>query len=512
MKSILSGLLLFCSIHLALSQDFVSVELDSEIENVQPMTGIVFWPGNSRIETDAISLEYSYMSYADVVKGKGIYDWDPVEELLNEMASRNHQAVLRFRFSYPGRTTTVPDYIKAMSDYVEVMGKSEGRDTYFPDWTHPEMEAFTIDFYTEYAKKYDKDPRMAFVQTGFGLWAEYHIYDGPFKLGETFPSKEFQESFFKHLDTVFQETFWNISIDAASSTYSPFSEKEELKNINFGLFDDSFMHQGHSGYNTSSWNFFDRERYQWAPAGGEFSYYTDYDQENVLNEHVGAHGIAFETFVEEFKMSYINGNDQSRYHPLERIKAASMYMGYRFKINSFQVSDTESIVEIENVGVAPFYFDAYVAVNGIRATETLKLLAPGDKITSNVASGGDNAVVTIESDRILETQKIEYYGTINEPYVYVPVEIEEEKALNSEKKSEINDLVISMSDQGLSIQTSNGLFFEEMYIVSIDGRLIYEKSHEKAISYFFIPSSEMILSEGVYIIRTDLGIQKFKVD
>ena len=45
------------------------------------------------------------------------------------------------------------------------------------------------------AEKYKNDPRLAFIQTGFGLWSEYHIYDGPFELGKTFPSKDFQDSF-----------------------------------------------------------------------------------------------------------------------------------------------------------------------------------------------------------------------------------------------------------------------------------------------------------------------------
>lgn len=492
------------------AQDYTMIEIDSQIENVQPMTGIVFWPGNSRIETDAISLEFSYMSYADVVKGKGVYNWTPVEELLDEMASRNHQAVLRFRFSYPGRTTTVPQYIKDLPDYRETMGKSEGRDTSFPDWTHPELKEFTIDFYTEYAKKYDKDPRLAFVQTGFGLWAEYHIYDGPFKLGETFPSKEFQESFFNHLDTVFQETFWNISIDAASSTYSPFSAQPELKNINFGLFDDSFMHKGHAGYNTTSWNFFDRDRYKWAPAGGEFSYYTDYDQENVLNEHVGAHGIAFETFVENFHMSYINGNDQSRYQTIERIKAASMYMGYRFKINSFQVSADASIVEIENVGVAPFYYDAYVAVNGIRASESLKLLSPGETLTSTIASGGDQPVLTIESDRILLTQKIEYYGTINDPYVYVPQEIEE--TLNTQKKSEVNNAFFVYEKSGQIIIRSESFPLDEVIIYDMQGKVIYRHMKDEKTTSLRISKVTINAKSGIYIVRTSHGFQKILLD
>ena len=54
------------------SSDYSSykrVMLFSKIENVQPMTGIVFWAPNPPVDIyDAISLEYSYLHYNDVVK------------------------------------------------------------------------------------------------------------------------------------------------------------------------------------------------------------------------------------------------------------------------------------------------------------------------------------------------------------------------------------------------------------------------------------------------------------
>ena len=34
-----------------------------------------------------------------------------------------------------------------------------------------------IDTPEEFAARYDDDPRIAFLQVGFGLWGEYHIYD-----------------------------------------------------------------------------------------------------------------------------------------------------------------------------------------------------------------------------------------------------------------------------------------------------------------------------------------------
>jgi len=390
------------------------VSYESEITNVQPMTGIVFWTSSSDNTTDAISLEFSYMLFNQVVTDSGEYNWDSVEQKLDDAASRNHQVIFRFRYVYPGYQTSVPDYIKNLTDYKETKGLSEGKETWFSDWTHPELRRFTLEFYSKFAERYDNDLRLAFIQVGFGLWAEYHIYDGPFILGKTFPSKEFQEEFFGHLESVFINTPWSVSIDAASDDYSPFEQKPELKNIRFGLFDDSFMHEHHSTspseYNMSGWNFFGTERYMTSPAGGEFSYYTDYDQQHVLDPE-GPWGRSFEDFAGQYHISYIMGNDQPSYQSMERIKEASMACGYRFRIISWYASDDSSVVTVTNDGIAPIYYDAYIAVNGIRAAQSLKGLCPGEELISLVASGGNDPSISIECDRLLPGQVIQFTGS-----------------------------------------------------------------------------------------------------
>ena len=402
---------------LVAQDDFKEIKINSSITHVQPMTGIVFWDGQHQdVAQEAISLEFSYMLYNDVVKEKGVYDWTPVESKLNRIASRGHQAIFRFRYVYVGEETAVPDYIKAMPDYHETEGISEGETTWFPDWTSQELQDFTLEFYTKFAEKYDNDPRIAFLETGFGLWAEYHIYDGPFELGVTFPSKEFQESFFFHMDTTFLVTPYMISIDAADDTYSPFKEKPELLEIRFGNFDDSFMHEGFGEpgeYNTESWKFFGSDRYKTSPAGGEFSYYTNYDQRHVLDWPDGPYGKPYEYFAGEFHITFIIGNDQPEYQTASRIKQASMASGYMFKIVSFLSKQDSSVVTVKNVGVAPIYYDAYVTVDGVRSPVSLKFLVPGDSIACPVATGGDNPQLTIESDRLIEGQTIEYLGTEN---------------------------------------------------------------------------------------------------
>ena len=202
---LLNLLLLFTVGTLRGQNNWRTVSVYSEITDVQPMTGIVFWNNSSRNNTDAISLEFSYMLFNQVVSDSGVYNWEEVDNKLSDIASRRHHAIFRFRYVYPGFETAVPDYIKNKADYKETVGKSEGKTTYFPDWTNEELKRFTLEFYTKFAERYDSDPRLAFIEVGFGLWAEYHIYSGPFILGVTFPGKEFQIKNFKH-------PFFNILI------------------------------------------------------------------------------------------------------------------------------------------------------------------------------------------------------------------------------------------------------------------------------------------------------------
>jgi hypothetical protein len=393
------------------SQDFTDLFPDDVITAVQPMTGMVYWENSGRNNTEVISLEFSYMLFNQVVQDSGVYNWDEVDARLSAIAARGHQAIFRFRYVYPGYETSVPGYILQRDDYHETVGLSEGKETHFPDWTNGELKRFTLEFYTRFAGRYDNDPRLAFIQVGFGLWAEYHIYDGPFILGETFPSKEFQEVFFYHLDSTFQQVPWSISVDAADDTYSPFVEKPELKDLQFGVFDDSFMHEHHSQWNEIEWNFFGRQRYRLSPAGGEFSYYSHYDQAHVLDYPGGPYGTPYETWAENFHITYMLANDQPSYQTQERIKEASMASGYRFKIVSLRTAADTSVFEVTNVGVAPFYYDAWFAVDGVRSGQTLKLLSPGDTIVFGVAAGAAEAVITIESDRLVEGQVIQFYGT-----------------------------------------------------------------------------------------------------
>ncbi|MBR4826372.1 MAG: DUF4832 domain-containing protein [Bacteroidales bacterium] len=394
--------------------DYVRVPLQSVVDGVQPMTGIVLWTDSEFASRKEITLEFSYVRYNDVCKEKDVYDWSTVDKILSGVAAHGHQAIIRFYYSYPGRNCTVPDYIKALPDYEETKGKSEGRSTTFPDWRCEELQRFHKEFYRLFAERYDNDPRLAFLETGFGLWAEYHIYDGPFYLGKTFPGKEFQAEFLAAMPGWFKKTPWLISIDAANGKYGPFKAYPELKDVAFGNFDDSFMCEEHDDDNRSNWKYFGADRYKTAPEGGEFSYYTSYDQKHCLDRK-GMYGRKFEDEVAKYHLSFIIGNDQPEYQSWSRIVEASQSMGYHFRVCDFRVKPgTGAAVRIENTGVAPLYYDAFLDVDGVRSEYNLRELLPGGPVwvEIQVPDVSEHPVLSIACDRLVAGQKIGFEADV----------------------------------------------------------------------------------------------------
>lgn len=378
------------------------------------MTGLVLWADShnqSPLKTtdEFIQLEFAYVRPSDVVTGDNTYNWTSLDNLLEQVSVRGKQAIIRWYYVYPGKTTTgVPNYIKNYSDYNETIETSEGSPTAFPDWSHAELKQAHLDFYTAFAARYDKDPRIAFLQVGFGLWSEYHIYDPGVRFGENYPSLAFQKQFAEHMDNVFDNLHWSISKDAGYEENGPYHNDSNLRALQFGIFDDSFMHENHADYNEAMWNVFNHtQRYKKSPHGGELSYYSTFDQQHALDQ-AGMYGRTYEALSAKFHISYMIGNDQPSYQSNQRIKEAGMANGYKFHITAFKASLTRSTVTVINRGIAPIYYDAYLTVNGKRAEESLKGLLPNESLTVEIGSGGTAPVLTIESDRLVAGQKIQF--------------------------------------------------------------------------------------------------------
>lgn len=423
-SAILAFLPIFLSACTPSDGSFRPVHIKSKVDAVQPATGLVLWSDNAEDRNatygKSISLEYAYCLPCRVVTGKQNgavqYDWSSFDAWLGEVASRNHQAVVRFRYEYPGDesvdgnpgTTAVPAYIKALPDYHETYNENEDGETWYADWTNTELQWFTKQFYADFNARYGQDPRIAFLELGFGHWSEYHIFGTELDPGVNFPSEAYQKEFLTYVDGVL-DIPWAISIDAADN--SPVVDDDQLMTLGFGLFDDSFMHAEHEGdYNEECWDAIGAgTRWQTGPCGGEISYYTSADQKNFLNP-AGMYGVTWKQAAAKYHISFMIANDAPRgtYGTAQRFKEAALECGYHFHLTALSTDGGKTRAEITNTGVAPIYRDAFLAVGGVRSDVSLKGLVPGEKRQIVVDKATDGRDVTIESDFILPGQTIQF--------------------------------------------------------------------------------------------------------
>lgn len=384
-----------------------------QVSAAPPFKGLVLWPDEARkypALSRQISLEFAYCLPCDVEN-----DWTVLEETLDDIASRRHQAVLRFRYVHPGEKTrgvrgrtAVPDGIRSRGDYHETYARNPGGDgpTYYPDWSCEALKDWTLAFYERFAAKYDRDPRIAFVEVGFGHWAEYHTSGTVTRLGVNFPDRAFQVRFAQKLNEIFVETPWLVSIDAADVERSPLAESVQLE-LGFGLFDDSFMHAKHEiasgdGYSERCWRAFGLDRWQYAPAGGEISYYSRNDQRKFLSP-AGIHGVTWEAAAAKYHVTFMTANDSMRgsYATADRFASAADACGYHIKVVSRTWSAEKGLeATLANDGVAPVYHRVFPTADGVRCAEPLGRLLPGAAKAFSFPTAGSDAEIELDSDKL----------------------------------------------------------------------------------------------------------------
>eukprot|EP00123_Amoebidium_parasiticum_P000795 comp11698_c0_seq1/m.6248 comp11698_c0_seq1/g.6248 ORF comp11698_c0_seq1/g.6248 comp11698_c0_seq1/m.6248 type:complete len:691 (-) comp11698_c0_seq1:430-2502(-) len=409
----------------ATKSDWKAQKLTSKITQVNPMKGLVLFSDYSpRPPTNALSLEFFSLPFSAVVKEKGKYDWSKVEEKLNGISNRGHQAVLRFWYGSPGSPSGEPDYIKKLPKFkpITVFNPSEGRKVEYTNWGSQEIKSFNDEFFRKLAAKYDGDKRLAFLQVGFGHWSEYHIYNLTYKFGQNFPDYQYQTKFLKETSNLFKVTPWQISVDSVDPQYfqGPFFVNRELLQLRFGCFMDTIMAGDPDRMQNAAKSMLLRydERSMFAPMGGEIAY-EDAAQKYSLSRKGPNFGESIDFVSRRDHVTYSLANDALRSGnnnefgdvngKIERFKEVGMLMGYKYVITSYHVNfkTKTSHVTVRNDGTAPAYYDMYISIDGKWSDESLRMLQPGDEKGFYVkrVAGGKVAIV---SDHITDKQEIQF--------------------------------------------------------------------------------------------------------
>jgi hypothetical protein len=124
------------------------------------------------------SLEFDYLSLAELMRGPSSFDWQPLEALLDKIAARGNQAVFRLWIEYPGKPSGLPEYLREQGVKVTSWkNKDEKATCHTPNYDDGRVVAALESFITALGKRYDSDARIGFITAGLlGSWGEWHTY------------------------------------------------------------------------------------------------------------------------------------------------------------------------------------------------------------------------------------------------------------------------------------------------------------------------------------------------
>ena len=367
-----------------------------------PLKGLVPYSGDGH-GSFPHSLEFNTLPYSALVKGYDDFDWQPLETLLDDIANRGHQAVLRIYLEYPGRTGVIPEFL--IEDGLKIHAYLNTNTDPFPpalvetpDYEDQNLRRSLKTFISAFGRKYDGDPRLGFVTAGLlGTWGEWHTYPR----SELFASKAVQIEVMEAYEAAFKLTPVLLRYPAGDDTF----QKAKNADRPFGYHDDSFAWATlHTGKDGDEWFFMtalaaagaDAEaKWKTEPIGGEI---RPEAWGKVFDERPGDPAIQdIRTCVETTHASWLLDSGMFGKQPdgdrVRRAEAIVRGMGYDFHCPKVILGEvaagTVSVrLEIVNRGVAPFYSDwkgewgllsAGKVVQAVESSGTLTGLLPGDE-------------------------------------------------------------------------------------------------------------------------------------
>jgi hypothetical protein len=238
-----------------------------------------------------------------------------------------------------------------------------------PDYGDANLRRAMKAFIAALGAKYDGDPRVGFITAGLlGTWGEWHDYPRE----ELFASKEVQAEVMDAYEAAFKTTPVLLRYPAGEGD----GEKAPNAKRGFGYHDDSFAWATlETGRKDDGWHFMAllraagpeaQEKWRTRPIGGEI---RPEAWGKVFDGVPGDRRIQdFRKCVEATHATWLmdsgmfegrKGRDEAR---IRRAEAEVRRMGYEFHVAAATIGRPEGgalplKVEIENRGVAPFYYD-----------------------------------------------------------------------------------------------------------------------------------------------------------
>jgi Domain of unknown function (DUF4832) len=334
-----------------------------------PLKGLVPYAGEHE-DRFPHSMEFNYVPLSELVVGEDQYDWTALEALLNQIASRGHQAVIRIWMEYPGHDDGIPKYLEDQG--VRVVEWLNTNTQPFPtkksrsvDYTDQRVQKMLSHFIAEFGKKYDGDPRLGFITAGLlGTWGEWHTYPR----SELMASKEVQSQVMTAYESAFSTTPVLLRYPAGEQSYQ-YADNQARR---LGYHDDSFAWATlDTGKQEDDWFFVPAlkaagagaiNKWKTSPIGGEIRPEVWGQIFDSKPNHENAQDFA--TCVQQTHATWLmdTGMFQKK-QSAERIANATKQvqrMGYEFYVTGAAATQTPAAItttlSVVNRGVAPFYY------------------------------------------------------------------------------------------------------------------------------------------------------------
>ncbi len=332
------------------------------------------------------SMEFNYLGLAKLVVGPDAYDWNPMEQLLDDIASRGNQAVVRVYMEYPGKKDGIPKFLIDGGLTVHTYSNTNTApfpptEVSTPDYSDPNLRTMLVQFIRAFGAKYDGDPRLGFITAGLlGTWGEWHTYPR----NDLWASKEVQTEVMDAYETAFQRTPILLRYPAGENNY----DKAPNAQRGFGYHDDSLCWATlDTKKREDNWFFVPAlkaagpaalEKWRTAPIGGEI---RPEAWGKIFDDPVGIpQAQPFDQCARELHLSWTMDTgmfrEQADAQRMARALEQVAKLGYEFYVDRAtwpelpEKNQLTISVHVINQGIAPMYHAWPVELAIVRSAKT----------------------------------------------------------------------------------------------------------------------------------------------
>lgn len=345
------------------------------------------------------SLEFFYLPLSRLMNNLDDFDWSELDKRLAAVAARGNQSVFRVYLDYPNKPSGIPQFLldQGLKTYTYTeFDNGKDATSLAPDYNDERLLGALDNFIGALGERYDGDPRVGALMIGLiGFWGEWHTYpyDGNLKSPNLMPTDANLRRVLTAVDNAFDETQLVLRYPMNNSTL-------KTGNFDVGYHDDSFAFQTlPPSLGGQGWHFWGRvndagvtEFWKKNAMGGEMRpeiqvkmWNNDPPRYNEPSTPIeGAQGEDYYTSLNLTHASWLiaQGIFQTPLEaaPLARATEGSRSMGYEYYVPAAYLDAPDGKlkvgVELENRGVAPFYYNWKVELAAKSGDDILQIWSP----------------------------------------------------------------------------------------------------------------------------------------